>query len=145
MLAESRQNCRAVAPVPSSLPQALSWGLYPGQLHWLLTHFSRQQLLLLNMHTVVAANDPNAYLQEILDFLDIPTVAQLPEVDALAHVNSATESQSTDILQCDLHARLSAVFAPYNEIFYAMEPEYGQFPPTSDEPCKSAPSHLLMG
>jgi hypothetical protein len=93
-------------------------------------------MLLLNMHSVVAANNPNAYLQEILNFLDIPTVARLPAADSLAHTNSATAAQSTDILECDLHARLTAVFAPYNEIFYAMEPEYGRFPPTSDEPCK---------
>jgi hypothetical protein len=113
--------------------------MYPGQLHWLLTHFSRQQMLLLSMHTVLATNDPNGYLQEILDFLEIPTVAQMPAVEELAHTNSATASQSVDILDCDMHARLSALFAPFNEIFYAMEPDFERFPPTSDEPCKSAP------
>jgi hypothetical protein len=142
-LAVLTQFCGAADSIPLFLPQALSWGLYPGQLHWLMTHFSRQQMLLLNFHAAAASSDPNTYLQEILDFFHIPAVAQLHEAGGLTHTNSATAAQSTDILDCDLHARLTATFAPYNEIFYAMEPEYGRFPPTSDEPCRSAPPRLL--
>jgi hypothetical protein len=114
----------------------MSWGLYPGQMHWFLTQFAREQMLLLSVHTDSSDADPNVFLQTVLDFLGIPAVARLPEVDGFSHSNHADASQAEDILDCDLHALLTEFFLPYNDIFYAMEPEFEPFPPTSDVPCK---------
>jgi hypothetical protein len=112
----------------------VAWGIYAAQLHWLLTHFSRSQLLLLNMHTALASRSPNEYLQEILDHLQIPATAHLS--DGLMHANVATAAQASDMLKCSTHATLSAIYEPYNEILYAMEPEFDRFPPASEVPCQ---------
>jgi len=106
--------------------------VYAAQLHWLRTHFSRSQILLLNMHTALTSRSPNEYLQEILDHLQIPTTAHL---SGLVHSNSASPAQAGDMLNCSTHSQLSAIFEPYNEILYAMEPEFDRFPPASDVPC----------
>jgi hypothetical protein len=106
--------------------------VYAAQLHWLWTHFTRSQILLLNMHTALTSRSPNAYLQEVLDHLQIPVTAHL---NHLAHSNSATADQASDVLNCSTHAQLSAIFEPFNEILYAMEPDFDRFPPASDVPC----------
>jgi hypothetical protein len=85
----------------------MSWGLYSGQMHWFLTQFAREQMLLLSVHTDSSDADPNVYLQTVLDFLGIPAVARLPEVDGFSHSNHADASQAEDILDCDLHALLT--------------------------------------
>jgi hypothetical protein len=110
----------------------VSYGIYCAQLHWLLSHFSRQQMLLLNMHSVLTSNSPNEYLQQVLDHLHIPASAN---VHALSHSNAATAAESSDMLSCSTHAQLSAIYEPHNEILYAMEPEFGRFPPSSEVPC----------
>lgn len=122
--------CRPASP----LPQTVSWGMYAAQLHWLQTHFSRSQILLLNMHTVLTSRSPNEYLQQILDHLHIPVTARLP--NGLIHANSAVAAQAQDMLNCSTHAQLSAIFEPHNEILYAMEPEFERFPPASESPCR---------
>jgi hypothetical protein len=108
--------------------------MYAAQLHWLRTHFSRSQLLLLNMHTILDGRSPNEYLQKILDHLQIPAIAMLP--GGLMHANSATAAQASDMLDCSTHAQLTTIFEPFNEILYAMEPEFDRFPPASETPCR---------
>jgi hypothetical protein len=107
--------------------------MYAADLHWLYTQFSRSQVLLLNMHTILTSRGPNEYLQEILDHLQIPATAHLQE--GLSHSNSATAAQASDMLACSTHAAMSAIYEPYNEILYAMEPEFDRFPPASAVPC----------
>jgi hypothetical protein len=84
------------------------------------------------MHTAFAFRTPNEYLQEILDHLEIPATADLYD---LSHSNSATADQATDMLDCSTHAQLSAIYEPFNEILYAMEPDFDRFPPASETPC----------
>jgi hypothetical protein len=110
----------------------VSWGMYGAHLHWLQMHFSRSQILLFNMHSVLTSKRPQEYLQRVLDHLHIPGSAH---AHSLKHANTATAAQSSDVLKCSTHAQLSAIYEPHNEILYAVEPEFERFPPASAVPC----------
>lgn len=115
--------------------QTVSWSLYAPALHWYLTQFSRSQILIFNMHTALM-RDPNAYLQELLDFLHIPATAHLA---ALSHANAATPAQAlaaADALSCSVRDRLAHIYAPWNDVLYTMEPLLDRFPPVTDVPCR---------
>jgi len=112
--------------------------MYAPALHWYLTQFSRSQMRIVSMHTALASSDPNPYLQEMLDFLDIPATAHLATV---AHANSATTTQKhaqadKDTLTCHVRDQLAQVYAPWNEVLYTMEPQLERFPPATDVPCR---------
>jgi len=116
-------------------PPTVSWSLYAPALHWYLTQFSRSQILIFNMHTALM-RDPNAYLQELLDFLHIPATAHLA---ALSHTNAATPAQAlaaADTLSCSMRDRLAQIYAPWNDVLYTMEPLLDRFPPVTDVPCR---------
>jgi hypothetical protein len=112
--------------------------MYAASLHWYLTQFSRSQMRIFSMHTVLALSDPNPYLQEMLDFLDIPATAHLA---AASHLNSATTEQKdsavdSDTLSCSMRNQLAEIYAPWNEVLYTMEPQLERFPPATDVPCR---------
>jgi hypothetical protein len=116
-------------------PPIVSWSLYAPGLHWYLTQFSRTQMLIFSMHSVLHKNS-NEYVQEMLDFLQIPCTAHLK---ALSHSNSATPEQAlsaAETLTCSVRDRLAEIYEPWNRVWYVMEPELDHFPPATDVPCR---------
>jgi hypothetical protein len=104
-----------------------------------LTQFSREQMLVFNMHSALAtASDPNPYLQQMLDFLGIPSTAKMATA---VHANSATAEQlenppDSDVLSCSVRDQLAQIYEPWNEVLYVMQPELERFPPPTDVPCR---------
>lgn len=106
----------------------LSRGMYAFPLYWLQTQFARQQILVLSMHEAVSL-PPSAYLKQVLDFLGFPADAQYPLAQDLGHSNSASDAQKSDLLDDAVRDELATVYAPWNEVLYAMEPQLQRFPP----------------
>jgi hypothetical protein len=108
----------------------LSRGIYAFSIHWLSTQFSREQLLLLSMHEALTTQ-PSVYLKQVLDFLGFPASAQYPLEQDMPQSNSATAEQLEDVMSEELRDKMAAVYAPWNEVLYAMEPQFQRFPPPS--------------
>jgi hypothetical protein len=94
-------------------------------------------MLVFNMESVLAT-DPNQYVQQMLDFLDIPATAH---EGVLAHSFSATPEQAhafADTLSCYVRDKLAQIYAPWNDALYIMEPQLERFPPVTDVACREA-------
>lgn len=114
--------------------EGVARGLYAPQLHWWRTQFSRRQMLLLNMHTVMSSS-AGAYVTTVLNFMGIPAVASEMQAE-LDEVNRVKPWQQDDALSCSMRHRMAAIYAPWNAVLYALEPEFDRFPPPEQiVPC----------
>mmetsp|Transcript_23309 Transcript_23309/g.71403 ORF Transcript_23309/g.71403 Transcript_23309/m.71403 type:complete len:111 (+) Transcript_23309:66-398(+) len=109
--------------------------MYAPQLVFLLSQFSRANVLILSMEAF-KSSETNSYMQSVLDFANIPAVA-LGFHDSV-HANAAAKSglvQATKLPQCTTRSALGELYAPWNQVLYALEPEFPEFPSYEEVPC----------
>jgi hypothetical protein len=89
------------------------------------------------MHTVVTS-DPTAYLTRVLDFMGIPPVASEMHAELVESNRNKPwqQGQQGDALSCAMRDRMAAIYATWNDVLYALEPEFDHFPPPEQlVPC----------
>jgi len=120
----------------SGYSPALSRGMYAPQLVFLLSQFSRSQVLLLSMDTF-KSTDKTSYMQSILDFARIPATIAPTAFSSSSQLNRAGDhlDPMMDLARCTSRDALGEFYAPWNQVLYALEPDFPPFASFKEVKC----------